>query len=53
MKTWIVSDTHFGHNNIYKFTDSRTGDLIRPWANNADDGDAIMIEKWNAVVNPT
>lgn len=52
MKTWIISDTHFGHNNMYKFTNMRTGALERPWASNADEGDAIMIENWNKVIKP-
>ena len=52
IKTWLVSDTHFGHDNIYTFTDRRTGELIRPWASNAIDGDAIMVEIWNERVKP-
>jgi calcineurin-like phosphoesterase family protein len=51
-KTWIVSDTHFGHENMYRFTDSRTGLRVRDWAENAIDGDAIMRETWNARVRP-
>jgi calcineurin-like phosphoesterase family protein len=51
-KTWLVSDTHFGHHNVYKFTDMRTGDVIRPWAANADEGDAIMRQTWNERVKP-
>ena len=26
---WVISDTHFNHANILKFTDSNTGELIR------------------------
>lgn len=52
MKTWLVSDTHFGHDNMYKFTDGRTGELVRPWASDASEGDEIMREVWNARVKP-
>lgn len=52
MKTWIVSDTHFGHENCYKFTDMRTGELIRPWAKTASEADAIMMAKWNDHIAP-
>lgn len=51
MKTFLISDTHFGHNNCYTFTDD-AGKLIRPWAKNADEGDEIMVENWNSVVKP-
>lgn len=51
-KTWLISDTHFGHHNVYKFTDSRTGERIRLWADNADDGDQIMRDEWNAKIRP-
>lgn len=52
-KTWLVSDTHFGHDNVYtKFTDRKTGLPIRPWAANAAEGDEIMRETWNSRVRP-
>lgn len=51
-KTWLVSDTHFKHRNIYSFVDSRTGARLRPWADNADDGDALMRQIWNERVRP-
>jgi len=46
-----VSDTHFGHDKMYRFTND-DGSLIRPWAKDAAEGDEIMIENWNAVVRP-
>lgn len=49
---WVVSDTHFRHANILKFTDSTTGELIRPNFVDVDAMDEHMIECWNAVVNP-
>ncbi len=47
-KTFLVSDTHFGHNNAYKFT-NYDGTKMRPW-DNAEEGDAAMVERWNSVV---
>lgn len=52
MKRFLISDTHFGHDAVYKFTHRDTGERIRPWATTADEGDAIMIDRWNSVVGP-
>jgi calcineurin-like phosphoesterase family protein len=50
MKTFLISDTHFGHNNCYiKFKDE-CGNSIRPWASNSDEGDQYLIDMWNSVV---
>ena len=51
VQRFLISDTHFAHDSVYKFTD-KNGDLIRPWASNAEEGDAIMVENWNKVVKP-
>ena len=48
MKTFLISDTHFCHNNCYKFTVD--GELMRPWASNSEEGDQIMVDNWNRVV---
>lgn len=48
---WFISDTHFGDNSIYTYLHS-DGTRVRPWADNANDGDAIMIERWNEWVKP-
>ena len=53
MNTYLISDTHFGHENVYKFTKNGSDERIRPWADNATAGDRIIKEKWNAVVKPT
>jgi calcineurin-like phosphoesterase family protein len=48
---WVISDTHFRHENILKFTDSTTGALVR--GDRFADVDAMdehMIEQWNSVV---
>jgi calcineurin-like phosphoesterase family protein len=47
---FIVSDTHFGHANILKFTDSTTGERIRPFAS-VEEMNELMVERWNSVVN--
>lgn len=50
-KRFITSDHHLLHHNIYRFTDD-AGHRIRPWAQNAHEGDEMMIDAWNAVVRP-
>ena len=47
---FVVSDTHFGHANILKFTDSTTGERIRPHWDNVEQMDEDMITLWNSVV---
>jgi calcineurin-like phosphoesterase family protein len=43
---WIVSDTHFGHANILKFVDSKTGIPVRgDRFANVDEMNEHMIEK--------
>jgi calcineurin-like phosphoesterase family protein len=39
---WIISDTHFGHNNIINYCD-------RPFSNVKEMNEAI-IDNWNSVV---
>jgi calcineurin-like phosphoesterase family protein len=47
---FVVSDTHFGHANILRFTDSTTGELIRPGFASLEEMDEHMIQQWNSVV---
>ena len=48
---WVISDTHFRHQNILKFTDNTTGNLVRGHLfKDVDEMDEHMIEKWNSVV---
>lgn len=50
---WIISDTHFNHANILKFTDSKTGKLIRGERfSSTTEMDEFMIERWNSRVKP-
>lgn len=48
-KTWLISDTHFMHKNAYRFK-NKAGSPMRPW-DTCEEGDAVMIERWNDVVS--
>lgn len=49
---WLISDTHFGHENILKFRDSE-GNLIRGAKfSSVEEMDEAMVENWNSVVKP-
>lgn len=48
---FLISDTHFGHNAAYRFSDKH-GNRMRAWADNAEEGDEIMVAAWNSVVGP-
>lgn len=48
---YIVSDTHFGHAGICKFTCSVSGKKLRPW-DDVNTHDEALIENWNSVVRP-
>jgi calcineurin-like phosphoesterase family protein len=49
---WFFSDHHFSHENILKFTDSNSGELVRPNFDNVDHMDEFMVETWNAHIKP-
>lgn len=46
---FIVSDTHFGHANIVKFT--ANGVRLRPFENH-EEHDEALVANWNSVVRP-
>lgn len=48
-ETWVISDTHFSHENILNFTDMN-GNRIRPEFNSVKEMDEVIIENWNSVV---
>jgi len=48
---FLVSDTHFGHAGVCKFT-CDDGSKLRPWTDPAE-MDEAMIERWNARVKAT
>lgn len=47
-RTFLISDTHFGHRNMYKFKNS-DGSKVREF-DSPEEGDEIMIQRWNSVV---
>lgn len=49
---WLISDTHFGHDAVYSKFKRADGSPLRPWAETAEQGDAIIRETWNARVQP-
>jgi calcineurin-like phosphoesterase family protein len=51
MKTWLISDTHFGHANILTFK-KYNGELLRPGFKDVDHMDWSMVANWNKVVAP-
>ena len=48
---FLVSDTHFGHAGVCKFTRS-DGEKLRPWTD-PDEMDEEMVKRWNETVKPT
>jgi len=49
---FLTSDTHFGHAGVCRFTDSVTGEKIRPWTD-PNEMDEEMVKRWNETVKPT
>lgn len=52
MKLFVISDTHFHHENIYKFTTFGGTERVRPQFENAVEADREMVLRWNSVVTP-
>ena len=52
MKIWLISDTHFGHENMYKFVGLDGVTRVRAKFQNAKEADEYMIEAWNSCVKP-
>jgi calcineurin-like phosphoesterase family protein len=49
---FLVSDTHFGHAGVCRFTRNDGVTKLRPW-DNADEMDEAMVAAWNERVRPT
>jgi calcineurin-like phosphoesterase family protein len=49
---FLVSDTHFGHAGVCRFTHEDTGVKIRPWTD-PDEMDEAIVKLWNERVKPT
>jgi len=48
---FLVSDTHFGHTGVCRFTRNDGVTKLRPW-DNADEMDEEMVKRWNETVRP-
>ena len=51
MTSYLISDTHFGHANIIKFTDN-DGKKTRPF-DSVEEMDEFMVKNWNNTVKPS
>ena len=49
--SWVVSDTHFGHAGVCRFTHQNTDIKIRPWTD-PNEMDEDMVRMWNEIVAP-
>jgi calcineurin-like phosphoesterase family protein len=49
---FLVSDTHFGHAGVCRFTRNDGVTKLRPW-DNPDEMDEEMVKRWNETVKPT
>ena len=49
---FLVSDTHFGHAGVCRFTRNDGVTKLRPW-NSAEEMDEFMVAAWNERVRPT
>lgn len=52
MRIFVISDTHFGHDNMYKFVTFDGVTRVRKEFSSAAEADRAMVERWNAVVRP-
>lgn len=50
MKTFLISDTHFGHKGVTQFL-REDGTKLRPW-DSVEEMDEALIANWNKVVSP-
>ncbi len=48
---FLVSDTHFGHTGVCRFTRNDGVTKLRPW-DNAEEMDEAMVKAWNERVRP-
>jgi calcineurin-like phosphoesterase family protein len=48
---FVISDTHFGHENACTKFKRKDGSPLRPFAN-AEEMDEAMVERWNSRVSP-
>lgn len=52
-RTFVISDTHFGHKGVCRFLKEEGGEKLRPWnEDEVDKMDQALISNWNKVVAP-
>jgi calcineurin-like phosphoesterase family protein len=51
-RVFLVSDTHFGHMGVCKFTRSDGVTKLRPW-DSPEEMDEAMVKAWNETVKPS
>lgn len=51
MSRFVISDTHFGHENAWKTFKLEDGSPLRPFSS-TEEMDEFMVEQWNKTVNP-
>ena len=49
---WVISDTHFNHDNILHFTDDMGNKTRGHLFSSIEDMNEHIIERWNSVVKP-
>lgn len=52
MTLWLISDTHFGHENMYSFLRADGVTRVRYPFPNAAEADVEMVRRWNEIVRP-
>lgn len=52
MQLWFISDTHWGHENMYTFMTADGSHRVRHKFHNAREADAAMVQRWNERVKP-
>ena len=50
MNTFLIADTHFGHQGVCEFT-NQYGNPLRPW-DTWQEMDEVLVKNWNSVVAP-
>lgn len=52
VRTWLISDTHFGHENMYKFVSGDGVTRVRERWTSPEDADRYMVQRWADLVKP-
>lgn len=52
VRVWVISDTHFGHENMYSFVSFDGVTRVRQAFAHCREADAFMCDRWNDLVRP-